>query len=266
MTDQISFDDGAAYERYMGKWSQLAGEIFLDWLAPKPGLRWLDVGCGNGAFTEMLVERCAPVSVQGIDPSEKQLAYARRRHATRVAQFRQGDAMALPFPDDTFDALTSFGLLEHFADVDRVIAEMVRVIRPGGMFFADIVPERFSVQTLGTVFNAGVRVAYYGAQGRPGRGLAEARRLFRPDFYENDYSLETYRRYLREAGLRGVVVRGNRPVPVLTLPGVIERPYVAALRRARGLWRRFDEAGTPLTAWWGAGWWAWGVKLPRKPA
>ena len=69
MADQpIRFDDGAAYERYMGKWSQLAGETFLDWLAPKSGLRWLDVGCGNGAFTEMLVERCAPVSVAGDRP------------------------------------------------------------------------------------------------------------------------------------------------------------------------------------------------------
>ena len=77
MADQsIRFDDGAGYERFMGKWSQLAGETFLDWLAPEPGLRWLDVGCGNGAFTEMLVERCAPVSVQGIDPSEAQLLLA----------------------------------------------------------------------------------------------------------------------------------------------------------------------------------------------
>jgi hypothetical protein len=46
-TDQIRFDDGAAYERYMGKWSQLVGENFLDWLAPGSGLRWLDIGCGN---------------------------------------------------------------------------------------------------------------------------------------------------------------------------------------------------------------------------
>jgi ubiquinone/menaquinone biosynthesis C-methylase UbiE len=60
LTDQIRFDDGAAYERYMGTWSQLAGDAFIDWLAPPAGLRWLDVGCGNGAFTEMLVARCAP--------------------------------------------------------------------------------------------------------------------------------------------------------------------------------------------------------------
>ena len=85
-TNQIRFDDGAAYERYMGKWSQLVGETFLDWLAPKPGLRWLDVGCGNGAFTEMLVECCAPVSVHGIDPSEEQLAFARTRPVSRVVR------------------------------------------------------------------------------------------------------------------------------------------------------------------------------------
>jgi hypothetical protein len=68
---QIRYDDGAVYERYMGKWSRLAGEIFLNWLAPLPGLRWIDVGCGSGAFTELLVERCAPAEVQGIDPSER---------------------------------------------------------------------------------------------------------------------------------------------------------------------------------------------------
>src|SRR3569623_781765 len=67
---QIRFDDGAAYERMMGVWSRLVGEVFLDWLSPAPGLDWIDVGCGNGAFTELLVERCAPRAVVGVDPSE----------------------------------------------------------------------------------------------------------------------------------------------------------------------------------------------------
>src|SRR5260221_161292 len=135
-TDQIRFDDGAAYERYMGKWSQLVGETFLDWLAPKPGLRWLDVGCGNGAFTEMLVERCAPVSVDGIDPSEAQLAYARTRPATRVAQFRQGDAMALPFADDAFDAAVMPLVIFFVPDPAKSIGEMARVVCPGGSVLA----------------------------------------------------------------------------------------------------------------------------------
>ena len=48
---EIRFDDGASYERYMGTWSRLVGDIFLTWLAPGPGLRWIDIGCGNGTFT-----------------------------------------------------------------------------------------------------------------------------------------------------------------------------------------------------------------------
>ena len=53
---QIRFDDGAAYERMTGSWSRLAGAVFLDWLAPPSGLRWIDIGCGSGAFTELILD------------------------------------------------------------------------------------------------------------------------------------------------------------------------------------------------------------------
>ena len=61
----IRFDDGAGYEQMMGKWSQLVGSIFLDWVTPPRGLRWIDVGCGNGAFTDMIAERCSPAAIEG---------------------------------------------------------------------------------------------------------------------------------------------------------------------------------------------------------
>ena len=129
---QIRFEDGAAYERMMGAWSRLVGEIFLDWIAPRPGLRWVDVGCGNGAFTELLAERCSPAEVQGIDPSEGQLKYARARPATRLAEFRQGDAMALPFPAHKFDVAFMALVIFFVPDPAKGVAEMVRVVSPGG--------------------------------------------------------------------------------------------------------------------------------------
>lgn len=131
-TNQIRFDDGAAYERFMGKWSQLAGETFLDWLAAPAGLRWLDVGCGNGAFTELIAQRCAPVAVHGIDPAEGQLAFARARPVSRIARFAQGDAMALPFDDDTFDAAVMPLVIFFVPEPAKGVAEMVRVVSPGG--------------------------------------------------------------------------------------------------------------------------------------
>jgi ubiquinone/menaquinone biosynthesis C-methylase UbiE len=129
---EIKFSDGAAYERYMGVWSRTAGEAFLAWLAPAPGLRWLDVGCGNGAFTEMLMARCAPASLHGIDPSEPQLEYARARPALRTAEFRKGDAMALPYPDRSFDAAVMPLVIFFVPEPDRGVAEMARVAAPGG--------------------------------------------------------------------------------------------------------------------------------------
>src|SRR4051794_20860029 len=130
---QIRFDDGAGYERMMGTWSRIAGEVFLDWLKPPAGLRWIDVGCGNGAFTELLTERCAPAEIQGVDPSDAQLAFARSRHKAGIAHFRQGDAMALPFADNIFDAAGMALVIFFVPDPSRGVAEMARVVRAGGL-------------------------------------------------------------------------------------------------------------------------------------
>jgi SAM-dependent methyltransferase len=130
--NQIRFDDGAAYERMMGTWSRLAGDVFIDWLNPRPGLRWVDVGCGNGAFTARIIERCAPAEVQGIDPSDAQLTFARTRSDARIAQFHRGDATALPFPDATFDATVMALVIFFVPDPAKGVAEMVRVTRPAG--------------------------------------------------------------------------------------------------------------------------------------
>ena len=133
---QIRFEDGAAYERWMGRWSRLAADVFLDWLAPRRGLRWADIGCGSGAFSQLLVDRCAPSEVHGVDPSEAQLAFARARPAARLAQFQRGDATALPFPDNSFDAAVMALVIFFVLEPEKGVAEMRRVVVPGGIVAA----------------------------------------------------------------------------------------------------------------------------------
>jgi SAM-dependent methyltransferase len=128
----VRFNDGAAYERMMGVWSRIAGRIFLDWLAPKPGLAWVDVGCGNGAFTQLIAERLAPSRIDGIDPSQGQIAYARTRAGAAMAAFHLGDAMALPFQDKSFDAAVMALVIFFLPEPARGVAEMARVVAPGG--------------------------------------------------------------------------------------------------------------------------------------
>jgi SAM-dependent methyltransferase len=126
------FTDGEAYERMMGRWSRLVGETFLAWLDLPNGLRWLDVGCGNGAFTEEIIARCAPATVTAIDFSNEQLAFARTRLGAKMAKFEVGDAHKLPFGDGAFDVAIMALVLAFLPDPAKAVAEMARVVRPGG--------------------------------------------------------------------------------------------------------------------------------------
>ncbi len=131
--NSIRFDDGALYESTMGVWSRLAGTVFLDWLQPDRGWRWLDVGCGNGAFSQLIADSLEPKHIDGIDPSAGQIAFAQARPASRVADFRQGDATALPYGDNAFDAAAMALVIAFVPQPATGVSEMVRVTRPGGL-------------------------------------------------------------------------------------------------------------------------------------
>ncbi|HTQ73031.1 MAG TPA: class I SAM-dependent methyltransferase [Burkholderiales bacterium] len=128
----FDFDDSAAYERAMGRWSRAVAPVFLRWLAPPANARWLDVGCGTGVLAHTLLELCSPASVAGIDPAPAQIAQASRGPAAGRASFEVGDACALPFTDASFDVVASALALNFVPDRPRALAEMRRVARPGG--------------------------------------------------------------------------------------------------------------------------------------
>ena len=78
---------GSAYQTFMGRWSRAAAREFLSWLAIPPGRRWLDVGCGTGSLSAMILESTSPGEVQGIDPSEASVVYAQSTITDSRARF-----------------------------------------------------------------------------------------------------------------------------------------------------------------------------------
>jgi SAM-dependent methyltransferase len=133
---QDVFQSAGAYEMYVGRWSRPAARDFVRWLHPAPGLRWLDVGCGTGAFTSILLTAVEPASVHGIDPSRQFVEHARTSVVDPRASFSVGNAMNLEFEDAAFDAAAATLVLNFVPDPQRGAQEMTRVVRPGGIVAA----------------------------------------------------------------------------------------------------------------------------------
>jgi len=124
---------GDAYELYVGRWSRLVARDFLDWIKAPAGKRWLDVGCGTGALSQTILEKGAPSSVHGVDPSDGFLELARRRLTHPRARFEKGDAQALPLPDGAADVAVSGLVLNFVPDQAKAAAELRRVLAAGGV-------------------------------------------------------------------------------------------------------------------------------------
>jgi SAM-dependent methyltransferase len=110
---KIAWDSGEAYERYVGRWSRLVAQRFLDWLQVPPGSSWLDVGCGTGELTKAIVETQSPSRVVGVDQSEAFIAAARAGVRNEYVEFDVGDAMDLSYDEEEFNAAVT-GLVLNF--------------------------------------------------------------------------------------------------------------------------------------------------------
>jgi ubiquinone/menaquinone biosynthesis C-methylase UbiE len=128
----VRFADGEGYERFMGRWSRVAGRLFLDWLSLPSGLKWLDVGCGTSAFTEIIRESSGASEIIAIDPSTSQISYAQSRKGAEGIHFQVADARSMPFDDERFDVAASALVLNFIPDREKAVSEMRRVVRRGG--------------------------------------------------------------------------------------------------------------------------------------
>lgn len=122
---------GALYEQFVGRWSRLIAPQFLSWLGVPAGRRWLDVGCGTGVLCAAIVERCAPVAVFGVEPSDGFLETAREKLGGR-AELLQGSATAIPLGDVSVDVVVSGLVLNFVPDPSAALVEMRRVTCEAG--------------------------------------------------------------------------------------------------------------------------------------
>jgi SAM-dependent methyltransferase len=124
------FANAAAYQRFMGRYSDRLALEFAQAAGVAPQKRVVDVGCGTGALTAVLAELVGAENVAGIDPSEPFVERARER--VPGANLRVGPAETLPFEDDVFDVALAQLVFHFVTDPAAAVAEMARVTRPGG--------------------------------------------------------------------------------------------------------------------------------------
>lgn len=154
----------------------------------------LDVGCGAGFLTNSLAEDGHRVT--GLDLSKESLNVARRHDHTHSVNYREGNALQLPFPDKSFDVVTCMDFLEHVTAPAKVISEAGRVLRPGGLFFfhtfnRNIVSWFFAIKCLEWL-----------VKNTP-KNMHVIELFIKP---------EELRKYCSEAGLDTVEIKGLKPV------------------------------------------------------
>lgn len=135
---QSNFQDADAYDQLMGRWSRRLAPLLIGFGGVAEGERVLDVGCGTGSLAFAVPSHAQVAAVTGIDPVESFIAAARARNPDRRFSFDVGDALALPYGDASFDRAYSSLVLHFIPDTARAVAEMRRVVRPGGTVVAAV--------------------------------------------------------------------------------------------------------------------------------
>lgn len=138
MPSSFNVHDAAVYEHLMGRWSQKLAPLFIDFAGLADGEKILEVGCGTGSLTFALARAADFHEIVAIDYSPVFVEEASRRNTDPRIRIRQADACALPFEDDTFDRALALLVLHFVPEAGKAIAEMRRVVRPGGIVAAAV--------------------------------------------------------------------------------------------------------------------------------
>lgn len=127
-----TWDDGSTYEPYIGRWSRVVAQRFVQWLALPQHAAWLDVGCGTGALSQTILAEANPRLVVGCDRSPGFIAFAQASTPDPRVRFGLAEAPDLPRMDPGFDAAVA-GLMLNFLPVPAEAVQAMRArVLPGG--------------------------------------------------------------------------------------------------------------------------------------
>jgi len=127
-----AWQSGIAYERFMGRWSGPVAQEFLSWLGVPPGRSWLDVGCGTGSLSRLIIEKYQPKELTALDASADFIAHAQRAITDPAAHFKVGLAQALELDSNRVEAVVSGLVLNFVPQPKTALQEMLRVCKSGG--------------------------------------------------------------------------------------------------------------------------------------
>lgn len=131
-----SWQSGYAYQQFMGRWSQRIAHQFLDWLPVSRQKDWLDVGCGTGVLSSLILSTKQPREILAVDSSPEFIAFAQETNKDPRFQFEVGLAQTLPVESNRFDAVVSGLVLNFVPQPEQGVAEMKRAAKPGGLVAA----------------------------------------------------------------------------------------------------------------------------------
>lgn len=132
----VEFSNPSGYEQWMGRWSKRLAPSVVAFAKLPQDSRLLDVGSGTGALCNELLRRFVACTVVGVEPAEAYVSYCREAFSDDRLSFEVGNASAIPYADNCFDATLSLLILQEVTDVPRALSEMRRVTRPGGSVVA----------------------------------------------------------------------------------------------------------------------------------
>lgn len=124
---------GSSYENFMGRWSRLIAKSFLEWLSPRPGLNWLDIGCGTGALSETILTHADPQSILAIDQSAGFIQHAEYHITDTRIKLQVGNALSLPPLSYPMDMAVSGLALNFIPKPVAALQAMRQALKPDGV-------------------------------------------------------------------------------------------------------------------------------------